>query len=218
MHVPLPDTRRFRLTFAAVLALATGFCLAAAPAVESPEAAAGKSRFEKLCVACHGKAGEGREGRAPKLQQRPDLATDFIRTRIREGKHGDHAMPPWGTVLDAPAIEELVAYVTWLAGHPTDEAGTTLTPFSLDDPDRIAAGRKRFNKTCAGYCHGFDGSGGRAPDFKGRPNLDPQFLYDTIYHGREGTEVMPSWGDALPPNTIWELVAFLRHLGQQPAE
>ncbi|MCB1888506.1 MAG: cytochrome c [Rhodocyclaceae bacterium] len=127
-------------------------------------------------------------------------------------------MPPWGTVLDAAAIDELVAYVSWLAGHPAGDAGTTLTPFSLDDPARIAAGRKRFNKTCAGYCHGYDGSGGRAPDFKGRPELDPQFLYDTIYHGREGTEVMPAWGDALPEDTIWELVAFLRQLGQQPVD
>ncbi|MCB1909002.1 MAG: cytochrome c [Rhodocyclaceae bacterium] len=127
-------------------------------------------------------------------------------------------MPPWGTVLDAATVDRLVAYVSWLAARDGAAAGATLTPFSLDDAERIAAGRKRFNKTCAGYCHGHDGVGGRAPDFRGRSELTAQFLYDTIYHGREGADVMPPWGDALSEERIWELVAFLRHLGALPAD
>jgi len=212
----LPGARRWLAAAAAALPILAG---AAAPAPDDALVAAGKSRFDKLCVTCHGKAGEGREGRAPKLQQRAELAPDFIRRRIVEGKHGDHAMPPWGTVLDAAAVNELAAYVEWLAGHDAGAAGATLTPFPLDDPERIAAGRKRFNKTCAGYCHGYDGVGGRAPDFKGRGDeLSAQFLFDTIYNGREGADVMPPWGAALSEERIWELVAFLRYLGTQPAE
>ncbi len=210
-----PGIRRWLAALAAALPIVAG---AAAPAADDARVAAGKSRFDKLCVSCHGQAGEGREGRAPKLQQRADLAPDFIRRRIVEGKHGDHSMPPWGTVLDAVAVEELAAYVEWLARHDAVSAGAAPTPFDLDDPERIAAGRKRFNKTCAGYCHGYDGVGGRAPDFKGRGDLSAQFLFDTIYNGREGADVMPPWGAALPEARIWELVAFLRYLGKQPVE
>ena len=191
--------------------------LSATPEADA-ELAAGKSRFEKLCVTCHGKAGAGRDGRAPRLQQRPDLAAGFIRKRIVEGKHGEHAMPPWGSVLDAATVDQLVAYVGWLSTHDAASAGAALTPFRLDDAERIAAGRKRFNKTCAGYCHGHDGVGGRAPDFRARPDLTEQFVFDTIYHGREGADVMPPWGDALSEERIWELVAFIMDLAAKPPQ
>ncbi len=91
-------------------------------------------------------------------------------------------------------------------------------PFDLGDPQRIETGRKRFNKTCAGYCHGHEGVGGRAPDFKGRTDLSPELAFDVISHGREGAEVMPPWGQAFSAEQIWELVAYLAYLGRQPAQ
>src|SRR5438876_596678 len=66
--------------------------------------------------------------------------------------------------------------------------------FELTDPERIAAGKKRFNKTCAGYCHGAEGVGGRAPDFKGRKDLPDEEAFKTIFHGRRGADIMPPWG------------------------
>jgi len=90
--------------------------------------------------------------------------------------------------------------------------------FDLNDPERIEAGRKRFNRTCAGYCHGFEGTGGRAPSFKGRTDLAPQSAFETIRNGRVGAGVMPPWGGALTEEQIWELVAYLGHLGRQPSE
>lgn len=97
-------------------------------------------------------------------------------------------------------------------------AAVPAAPFDLDDPARIAAGRKRFNKTCAGYCHGADGVGGRAPDFRGRTDLPPEVAFQTISKGRIGADVMPPWGEAFSTEQIWELVAFLGYLGRQPAE
>lgn len=94
-------------------------------------------------------------------------------------------------------------------------AGEPQAPFALDEPARIEAGRKRFNKTCAGYCHGFEGVGGRAPDFKGRKDLPVQVMFETITKGRVGADVMPPWGGAFSPEQIWELVAYLQHLGAQ---
>jgi len=106
------------------------------------------------------------------------------------------------------------------AGDPAaPAAGVARAPtIDLNDPQRIAAGRKRFNRTCAGYCHGFEGSGGRAPDFKGRTDLSAEFAFETIWNGREGADVMPPWGGALSEEQIWELVAYLRFLGRQPAD
>jgi len=208
----------------AMLALLAMACALPAFAVAPPsddgkaDRAAGQRRFEKLCVVCHGPAGDGTPERAPKLQHRSDLSTDKIHERIVTGKHGDHPMPPWGTVLDDKAINQLVAYVSWLGEHDGTDANKALAPFSLDDPARIEAGHKRFNKTCAGYCHGYDGVGGRAPDFKGRTDLSSDDAFHTIYNGRMAEDVMPPWGGALSDEQIWELVAYIRHLGTQPAD
>ncbi|WP_407278753.1 cytochrome c [Aromatoleum evansii] len=105
------------------------------------------------------------------------------------------------------------------AVEPAREAasagGPVAAPFDLADPARIEAGRKRFNKTCAGYCHGFEGVGGRAPDFKGRKDLPVALMFETITHGRVGADVMPPWGAAFSAEQIWELVAYLRFLGTQ---
>jgi mono/diheme cytochrome c family protein len=87
--------------------------------------------------------------------------------------------------------------------------------FELTDPERIAAGKKRFNKTCAGYCHGAEGVGGRAPDFKGRKDLPDAEAFKTIFHGRRGSDIMPPWGQAFSPDQIWELVAYIKFLGTQ---
>ncbi|MEZ5627194.1 MAG: c-type cytochrome [Rhodocyclaceae bacterium] len=209
------------------LILSLGLCLwagtssfAAAPPADPARAqlADGKSRFDKLCVSCHGADGAGKDTYGPSLQNRPELSPALIRERIVKGKHGDHAMPPWGTVLDRPAIDALVAYVEVLRQPAATQTAAPLSPFDLADPARIEKGRKRFAKTCAGYCHGHEGVGGRAPDFKGRTDLGPQQAFDTIYHGRTGADVMPPWGAAFSEESIWELVAYLQFLGRQSAD
>ena len=44
------------------------------------------------------------------------------------------------------------------------------------------------------------------------------FQTPSIERGRKGPGgVMPRWGDSLSPEQIWELVAYLKHLGAQPA-
>jgi len=99
---------------------------------------------------------------------------------------------------------------------PGDAEAVPAAPFDLDDQARIDAGRKRFNQTCAAYCHGAGGEGGKAPNFKGRPDFSPPAAYDTIVHGRNGgADVMPPWGSAFSGEQIWELVAYLKLLSTQ---
>ncbi|HWH74053.1 MAG TPA: cytochrome c [Methylibium sp.] len=90
-------------------------------------------------------------------------------------------------------------------------------PFDLTDPARIAAGKLRFGSTCAAYCHGNEGSGGKAPAFKGRSDFVAADAYKVITEGRRGADIMPPWGNAFTPEEIWELVAYLQHLSTLPA-
>lgn len=107
----------------------------------------------------------------------------------------------------------LVAATQWVAAL----AWATEPPFPLDDETRIDAGRRRFARTCAAYCHGSEGSGGRAPAFKGNPRFAPDDALKIITEGRRGSDIMPPFGNALTPEQIWELVAYLQALSRQPA-
>lgn len=94
-------------------------------------------------------------------------------------------------------------------------AATITPPFDLSDAGRIQAGKSRFNQTCAAYCHGYEGEGGKAPNFKGRTDLSPQDAFKVITEGRRGSDVMPPWGKNFTSEQIWELVAYLKFLGTQ---
>ena len=131
------------------LILSLGLCLwagsssfAAAPPADPARAqlADGKSRFDKLCISCHGADGAGKDTYGPALQNRPELSAALIRERIVKGKHGDHAMPPWGTVLDRPAIDALVAYVEVLRQPAAAGAADPLSPFDLNGDNVFDSG------------------------------------------------------------------------------
>lgn len=92
-----------------------------------------------------------------------------------------------------------------------DEQNSTI-PIDLGDPKRIEAGKERFHSTCADFCHGHEPA-----LFIGRP-VDPHSAFDTIREGGKGATPMPPWGDVFSPEEIWELVAYLEHLGKSPAK
>jgi mono/diheme cytochrome c family protein len=98
---------------------------------------------------------------------------------------------------------------------PPAEAAAAAPPFALDDPDHIEKGRVRFGANCAAYCHGFEGSGGKTPAFRGRQDLTPESVYKTITEGRVGSDVMPAWG-GFSDEKRWELVAYIMYLTRQP--
>ncbi|MEI2679950.1 MAG: cytochrome c [Burkholderiaceae bacterium] len=97
--------------------------------------------------------------------------------------------------------------------HPPAQDGA---PFDLTDPERIAAGKKRFNSNCAAYCHGAEGSGGKTPPFKGNKNFNVKAALEVITNGRRDSDVMPAWGKGFKPEEIWELVAYIQFLSTQP--
>ncbi|WP_137894658.1 cytochrome c [Ramlibacter sp. 2FC] len=82
-------------------------------------------------------------------------------------------------------------------------------PPDLNDPQLIAAGKKRFNQACF-YCHGQDGIGGKGATLQNRKDLEPQVIFNTISNGRvRGSSVMPPWKSGLTEEQIWQLTAFI---------
>lgn len=128
----------------------------------------------------------------------------------------------WWAVVVLCGASWARAHVTLPASDPQPAAAPVQAaptpPFDLNDPARIAAGKARFGSTCAAYCHGREGEGGKTPPFKGRTDLTPENAFKTISEGRRGTDVMPPWGNAFSKEEIWELVAYIHYLGQQPRE
>jgi len=78
-------------------------------------------------------------------------------------------------------------------------------------PQSINNGEKRFNQTCV-YCHGYQGSGGKAKKLQGR-KLVADRLFKTITKGkRKGGSVMPPWRKAFSIEERWELVTYIMSL------
>lgn len=118
--------------------------------------------------------------------------------------------------IRSAAAAALAAALSLAAGAAL--AGDVPSPsFDLNDPARVAAGKARFGATCAAYCHGSGGEGGKTPSFRGRKDFEPAAAFKVITEGRRGADIMPPWGKAFTPEEIWELVAYLQFLSTQPA-
>lgn len=116
-----------------------------------------------------------------------------------------------GALIGATLVVLAVTAMASMAakGPPeiTSEASGT-PPFDLEAEDRIRAGKETFESTCAQYCHGYE-----PPLFIGRTDLEPEYVYNTIRDGGKGATPMPPWGDVFTPEEIWELVAYVKSLG-----
>jgi len=155
--------------------------------------------FQNNCAQCHGADGGGARGF-------PNLANsdwqwggdpDSIVQTITNGRTA--AMTPWGEVLGAEGVEQVVAYVRQLSGQEHDAA-------------LASAGATQFMTYCAA-CHGPDGKGMAAV---GAPNLtDDVWLYGgdvdtirtTVIHGRMGQ--MPAFQDKLGEQRVRLLAAYV---------
>jgi cytochrome c oxidase cbb3-type subunit 3 len=155
--------------------------------------------FQNNCAQCHGSDGGGARG-FPNLTNADwqwGGDPDAIVQTISAGRTA--AMTPWGEVLGAEGVEQVVAYVQQLSGQPTDAA-------------LAAAGATHFQTFCMA-CHGVDGKGMHAV---GAPNLtDDVWLYggdaatirETVVGGRMGQ--MPAFQDKLGEQRVRLLAAYV---------
>lgn len=162
----------------------------------------GRNLFLNNCAACHGSDGGGAPG-FPNLTDKDwqwGGDPDTIVATISDGRTG--VMPPWGEVLGARGVEDVMDYVFSLQGR------------MLTSGD-IKAGGEKFGQLCAA-CHGVDARGNQA---LGAPNLtDGAWLHggslvavrESISKGRTGA--MPAHGARLGPTRVKLLAAYVLSL------
>lgn len=85
----------------------------------------------------------------------------------------------------------------------------------IDNPkeSEAGAGRELFIRLNCADCHGFTAKGAMGPslvDKYWRYGGTPAAIYKSIFEGRP--KGMPAWGQALSPNDIWQLVAYIQSL------
>lgn len=131
------------------------------------------------------------------------------------------ALSASGHTQDKAATQGMPSQDTLTAVPLGDVAGTAQStvaagianPFE-GDAQAVKKGQTFYRAmNCAG-CHGYDGKGGMGPDLTDqywRYGGVPAAVYKSIYEGRP--QGMPAWGEALPPQGIWQIVAYLESLG-----
>ena len=110
-----------------------------------------------------------------------------------------------------------------IAAVPMDHVAGTLDSNALarsiaspyaGNAQAIAEGHALYVRmNCAG-CHAYTAKGNMGPDLTDaywRYGGYPVQIYKSIHDGR--AQGMPAWGDALPPQEIWKIVAWIQTLG-----
>jgi cytochrome c oxidase cbb3-type subunit 3 len=86
------------------------------------------------------------------------------------------------------------------------------------DPDAVARGMKDFDSFNCSGCHMANGGGGMGPALSNDIWIyrsSPANIYLTIVQGRSAG--MPAFGAMLPDRTVWELVAYIQSLSNNPS-
>ena len=81
-------------------------------------------------------------------------------------------------------------------------------------PQTVAEGKDLYLEMNCDGCHGASGGGGMGPNLKDvywRYGGTPADVYNTLYEGRSNG--MPAWNAALPPDSIWKIVAYVQSFG-----
>lgn len=105
--------------------------------------------------------------------------------------------------------------LSFAGGVPTSDGESSdefsALPVDLNNPEMIEEGKATFHSTCADYCHGHEPA-----LFIGRGDeLEPEYIYKTIFEGGKGATPMPPWGEVFSEQEIWELVSYIKFLGTQ---
>jgi mono/diheme cytochrome c family protein len=123
-------------------------------------------------------------------------------TTSEEGVGQTPSSPGPGALLQVPVSSIFPGGVTFPPQIKNPAAG---------DPAAIERGMQAFQSmNCVG-CHAPNGGGGMGPALSERQFIyghEPANIYLSIYQGRPNG--MPAWGEMLPADAIWDLVASSR--------
>lgn len=209
--------------FLFALLLAAGPPSRAALAANAPDAvpagSSGRELYLRYCALCHGKSAEGYAADHASALGNPDFLAvaneSFLRAAITDGRPGT-PMSAWGRKaggpLDSDQVDAIVTYLRSLASAPP------VNVWGVRVQGDAERGRPVYVERCES-CHGEKGEGSPTAMSLSHPNFQRTasdgYLRYTIEHGRRGTP-MKAFGD-LPPQTLDDLVAFVRTLEHAPS-
>ena len=215
---PSRARRRFgsAVRMIAALALAGGIYTAFAPGAFAKEpqqlsatAQEGKQLFDNSCISCHGRNGEGVEGRGPSLIGVGSASVEFqVGTgrmpMTRQEAQAEQKKPQF----DKNQTKQLGQYVQELGGGPQLPAGELVESLE-ENPEAIARGGELFRINCTS-CHSFGGAGGALSSGKYAPALhdsSPATIYAAMLSGPQN---MPVFGDnQLTPEQKREIITYI---------
>ena len=118
-----------------------------------------------------------------------------------------------------PRADQLITVPVGGTHVPAQKPPQTVKNPYEGDPVAIAQGRQLFaSMNCAG-CHAPQGGGAMGPALSDNEWIyggEPGQIFMTIMQGRPNG--MPSFASALPEESVWKLVAYVRTLSQQQAQ
>jgi DMSO reductase family type II enzyme heme b subunit len=236
--------------------MTTSLLLVATALLAQQTPQAGKAVYDKWCAECHGAEGKGNGSAALTMLPRPRdftqaryqvrstssglLPTDADMHRVLERGMPGTAMPAWPKLSERER-DDVVAYIKTFSRFFQSEAAPQALDFGKApgaSAERIADGRKTYDKIECWKCHGRQGRGDgpSAPtqeDDNNHPirpaNLTENWRFngggtaDDIYArlrtGLDGTP-MPSFSDLLESKVItdeqlWNVALFVRSLAPE---
>lgn len=122
------------------------------------------------------------------------------------------------TTQTSPTAKQLLHVEVGSTHIPVQSAPTIYTNPYANNSESIVQGRKLFNSmNCVG-CHAPQGGGGMGPPLSDAEWIyggRPEQIYITIMQGRPNG--MPAFGNALPEESIWKLVSYIKTLNSTPS-
>ncbi|HEY4242763.1 MAG TPA: c-type cytochrome [Kofleriaceae bacterium] len=194
------------------LACAAVLCVCAT-ARAAPRDRPGWELYERLCLACHGEAGDGRGPAAPLLSPAPrDFTAGALKwpagRAIELGVPGT-AMPAFGAILTRMQLAQVGAIVDAYGAHDHAVYAAKLAP---PPPIDAAAGRAAWDANGCPRCHPktYDLAAGlHTPR---APGDDRRAIAAAISDGLDGT-AMPSYAGTAD---VWRLADYVLSVAKPP--
>jgi ubiquinol-cytochrome c reductase cytochrome c subunit len=223
-----PSRARRRLGAAvrmiAALALAGGVYTAFTPGAFAEDtvqlsavAQEGKALYDTSCITCHGRDGQGVEGRGPSLIGVGSASVEFQvgtgRMPMTRQEAQAEEKPPQ---FDDAQTEQLAQYVQELGGGPEVPDGPLVADIKTKEgAEALARGGELFRVNCTS-CHGFGGGGGALSSGKFAPALHDATAEELYAAMLTGPQNMPVFGDnQLTPDQKKQIITYIQLQLQQ---
>ncbi|MEV0902608.1 c-type cytochrome [Actinoplanes sp. NPDC049802] len=201
----------------AALVLAGGVYTAFAPGAFAEDnvplsapAQEGKALYDTSCITCHGRDGQGVEGRGPSLIGVGSASVEFQvgtgRMPMTRQEAQAEQKPPQ---FDETQTKQLGQYVQELGGGPEVPEGPLVKDLE-SNPNALADGGELFRVNCTS-CHGFGGGGGALSSGKFAPGLHDATAEQIYAAMLTGPQNMPVFGDnQLSPDEKKQIITYIQ--------